>query len=770
MKFLSATHKTCLFLIAFAFCAASAFSQTNGDAAKSLSTTTRERNISKNVETLLKVSHLSKRPTDEELSERAFDLYFKALDPMKVYFYQSDIDEFAKRKKEIGAMVTSGNIGFAFDIFNRYLQRVDERIALVQGILSGPVDLNTDEEIVVDRKLMEYPKNEAEAKDKWLKRVVYELLSLKAEEIEKAKDKAEADAKKQREAAGYSPEQLKKAEEDWKKYWETEGAAAATTAASDIEALTKRLKRRYNFYGKRMRQTNNDELLEIFLTAVANSYDPHTSYMSPSNYKNFIIMMSLNLKGIGATLQSIDGFTVVNKLVPGGPADKSGLIKADDRIVAVGQNENGPMIDVYDMKLTDVVDKVRGDSGTKVRLEIVSPENADAYAEYKEEGKPKPPTKTITIVREKVDLDNQAVKSEIFDAGTKPDGSPYRIGVISLPSFYLDIDAAQKGDPNYRNTTSDIRKILAKFVLDNVDAVVLDLRNNGGGSLPEVVSTTGLFIDTGTVVMTKDATRTNNLDDRNSAIEWTGPLVVVINKFSASASEILAGAIKDYKRGLIVGDSSTHGKGSVQELKDIGKIVYRGMPNAPELGALKLTVSGFFLPGGVSPQLDGVASDVVLPSITDHLQDFSERDLDYPLSFDPIPASKNLPKFQYVQDDVVEKVREKSAERVAKDSDFQKTLRDVKTYIDLKDKKKRTLNEKKFFEEKERLRAEKDEADKLEELANDTESKIKRDNYLNEVLALTVDYIQALDADGISFPKEKSVKGGGGILGSLFGN
>lgn len=727
------------------------FAQLRNEKFTPLEPAARDRQISRHFGIILRTYHLSKKPADATVSARAFDLYFKSLDPMKVYFYQSDFDEFSVRRNDLGKMLAAGNVSFAFDVFNRYLQRIDERIDTVIEILDQPIDLEEEDEIIVDRKILNYPKNETEARQRWVKRIKYDLLALKYDEITKAKDKAEKEAKE----AGK----------------ELSANELAALEAPDWETLKKRLKRRFIFYNKRMHQTSNDDLLEMFLTAFSNSYDPHSSYMSPSSYINFMIQMRLNLDGIGATLQTVDGFTVVNKLVAGGAAAKSGVLKAEDRIVAVGQDVSGPMIDIYEMKINDVVAKVRGPKGTKVRLEIVAPELADQYAEFKEEGKSKPETKIVTIVREKIQLDDQAAKFQVFESGTKADGTPYKIGIIDLPAFYLDIEAYSKGDPNYRSTTRDIQNILRQCVADNVDAVVLDLRYNGGGSLQEVVTTTGLFVDRGTVVMTKDlSSKVNYLDDRDPSVEWTGPLVVVINKYSASASEIFAGAIKDYRRGLVIGDSTTHGKGSVQDLKDIGKMLFSGT-NSSSYGALKLTVSAFYLPGGASPQLDGVSSDVVIPSIVDHMEDISERDLDYPLEFEKIPASPRYPTFPYVDAQMIAAIKKKSDLRIAANADFQRVLRDINTYLEYKAKKTMTLNEKKFFEEREKLRAEREEIKKImePEEGKDDSEKIKRTYYLDEVMAITTDYIQSLQESGVTFPSERAIRSSGGALNFLFG-
>lgn len=702
-----------------------------------LTPTERENQLSRAIGFLLKQNHLTKKPTDAVLSQRAFDLYLQALDPAKIYFSQSDLEEFSPRGKDIGKMVASGNIAFAFEVFNRYLQRMDQRITTVLELLDEPIDFTAEEEIVIDRKLLRYPQDEEEIRNRWMQRIKYELLQMKDEENLKAKQKQE------------------KAEPE-------------ESLSPDWETLKKRLKRKYIYYSKAMHQRNNDDLLEIFLTALANAHDPHSSYMSPSSYEDFLIRLRLNLDGIGATLQSNEGFTVVKKLVSEGAAAKSGLLQAEDRIVAVGQDETGPMVDVYDMKSNDVVDRIRGKSGTRVRLEIVAPEFADKFAEFKEEGTEKPPTKIIAITRERVQWKDKAARSEIFEFGQKPDGSPYKLGIIDLPSFYSDSIAMQRGESGGCSTTGDVRKILREFVKHQIDAVLVDLRNNPGGSLPEAVSLTGLFIEKGNVVQTKDlGTKVNSLDDYDPSIEWTGPLVVMINKFSASASEIFAGAIKDYRRGILLGDSTTHGKGSVQDLKNIAMILFKD-PYSSKYGALKLTVSAFYLPSGVSPQLDGVRSDVILPSLVDHLEDITEGDFDYPLSFEKIPASRFHPLYTYVNPRIVQELKQNSAKRVLENKEFQKILRKIALYKESKSRKTRPLSEAKFFEDIEKLRVEKDEIEKIAEEESENDGTIERDFYLEEAMSLTIDYITALDRSGIAFPREKSILQGG-TLNYLFG-
>ena len=427
----------------------------------------------------------------------------------------------------------------------------------------------------------------------------------------------------------------------------------AEKGAEGQEAIDK-LARRYHSFAKRMHQIDGDELLEMYLNAFTTSFDPHTDYMSPDTQKNFDIAMSLKLEGIGASLQSEDGYTVVKKIIPGGAADKDNRIKPEDKIVGVGQGDDGEMVDVIDMKLQDVVKLIRGKQGTVVRLEVIPIGSTDR--------------KIYKITREKIELKDSEAKGEVFDAGRKPDGTPYRIGVIDLPSFYRDMAGDRRGLADFKSTTHDVRKILDDFNRKGVDAVILDLRRNGGGALNEAISLTGLFIGEGPVVQVKDADgRVQHLDDTDTGMAWSGPLVVLISKFSASASEILAGAIQDYNRGLIVGDYSTHGKGTVQSLMDLGQQLFR-LPNSPAMGALKITMQQFYRPNGDSTQKRGVLADIELPSLTTHL-DVGEADLDYPVAFDRVePLSYK--HFDYVNPAICDQLRQLSQQRVQASEGF----------------------------------------------------------------------------------------------------
>ena len=645
--------------------------------------TANDRHVALAVTSLLKHEHLLRHPLDAEISERCMKTFLQELDPMKMYFYQSDYDTFAKYKDSLADLAQQGDISFAYMVYNTFLDRIDERIKMVDRILKTPQDFTLDEEMVTDKDAATYAKTPEEAYDRWRKRIKYDLLLLKAEKSDsKYTDKSE----------GKTPEQ--------------------------------RLTQRYHSFAKRMRQTDAEELLEMYLTSLTTAFDPHTTYMSPSSVENFKIMMQLKLEGIGASLQGVDGYTVVKKIIPGGAAEKEGHLKLDDKIIGVGEGEKGELVDVVDMKLNDVVKMIRGKPGTVVRLELTSLKD------------PKP--HVIKITRAEIELKDSEARGEVFDAGHRADGKPYKIGVINLPSFYMDMDGARQGKAEYRSTTRDVDRILQEFKDKGVDAVVLDLRTNGGGSLTEAINLTGLFIKDGPVVQVKDADgRVTPYFDPDPEIHWNGPLVVVISKFSASASEIFAGAIQDYKRGLIVGDKSTHGKGTVQSLLNLGEQLFR-IPNAPNMGELKITMQQFYRPGGDSTQRRGVVSDVELPSLSTHL-DVGEADLDYPLPFDKV-AAQPFTKFDRVNPLLVDQLQRLSAARCAASEKFQKVERNIEHYLQQKAKKTVTLNEAKFLKERTELNADKEEEKAIEKL-NENPSGIDRDFYLDEVFNVTNDYM-----------------------------
>lgn len=635
-----------------------------------------EKTVSRLIAKLMQRDHLSRKPLDDKISQRAFDMYIKMLDPMKVYFLQSDVDEFSSKWRDsVDDNMKKGEFEIAFEIFNRFLQRVDERSQLAVALVDSTFDYTLDEEIVTDQEDVKFATNDDEVRDRWRKRIKYNLMVLKNDKDSKVDPK-------------------------------------------------EKLKKRYEAYAKRMHQTDNGDVVEMYVTAITTSFDPHTAYMSKESFENFLIAMSLQLEGIGATLQSDDdGYTVIKRIVVGGAADKQGALEVEDKIVGVAQGEEGESVDVTGMKLDDVVQKIRGKSGTTVRLQVLSEDGSEI--------------KTVNIVREKIKLEDSAARGVVFEEG------PYKIGVIDLPSFYADMESSKRNTTESRSTTKDVEKILNDFQKQGVDSVVLDLRRNGGGSLREAIDCTGLFINTGTVVQVKDAYgKIQKHNDERSGMSWDGPVVVLTSKFSASASEILAGAIQDYGRGVVVGDTTTHGKGTVQSLIDLNQLVF-GVTKSPNMyGALKITMQQFYRPNGDSTQKRGVLSDIVLPSITDKM-DVSEKDLDYPVEWDSVPSAQ--PKnFGLVKPEMLKKLQDDSMSRIADSEKFGKKQDQIKAYVEQKNRKMATLNEEKYLARREKLNAEKEEQKTIEDQVNHSNLEIKRDYYLDEVLQITADYLKML--------------------------
>ena len=643
----------------------------------------RDKIVARLIANLMPRTHVSSQSLDDTISRRALDLFIDSLDPLKLYFYQSDIDEFHRSETSIDDMVQRGDLSLGYDIFRRFTQRVDERVKVANELLEMDFDFHRDESIVIDPDAASYAKTPEEARDRWRRQIKYALLD------------------------------LKDTDED-------------EDSLSHEEAV-ERLHRRYNRYANRWRQTKSDDLLEMYLSAVTMGYDPHSTYMSPASLDDFTILMGLKLEGIGAALREKDGVTVITNVIPGGAADKHGKLKADDQIVSVGQGTEGEMMDIVEMPLKDVVKMIRGKAGTIVRLGVRpgGVGNAEVYE----------------ITRAKVELEESAARGEVIDHQLGDGGISKKIGYINLPSFYLDMEAAKRNQRDFRSSTRDVRRIIEDFKNQGVEGIVLDLSRNGGGSLTEAINLTGLFIDRGPVVQVKnsDGSVQQYRDDENGAA-WNGPLVVMTSKFSASASEILAGAIQDYGRGIVVGDPATHGKGTVQTLMDIGNQLFRNART--NYGALKVTLQQFYLPDGESTQRKGVAADIVVPSITAKM-DVGEGDLKYALEHDKV---KPAPHVQYGMSppDLIGRLRKSSAERVEKDEEFVDLLRRISLYVDQKEQDYVSLDEDDFMQRRAELDAQKEDEEKeLEaELGSDV---IFRDTFYNqEIINIAHEYIDGL--------------------------
>jgi carboxyl-terminal processing protease len=623
----------------------------------------------------LRQLHLNHPPIDDAASRRLFARFLKDLDPTKQYFLQSDIDGWKKYETELDDQLLRGELTFPYQVYERLMTRLNERMKLVEELVAADHDFTVKEYLDTDYDNMPYAKNAEEAKERWRKRIKFDLLMQRVGE----KPLAEAEAKE--------------------------------------KVLT-----RYKGLQRRWKQVDNADLLELYLTSLTTSLDPHSTYMSPNTLDDFEIAMRLNLDGIGALLRSEDGATSIAEIIPGGAAAKDGRLKPNDKITAVAQGD-GKYNDVVGLKIQDVVKQIRGPRGTKVQLRVIPV------------GKVEPVE--IELTRSKVELKGQEARGEVVEQGKKADGTPYRFGVIDLPSFYADPESG-------KSATTDVRRLLKEFETKKVDGVILDLRHNGGGLLGEALSLTGLFFDQGPVVQVKDLRgKVSRRDDPEPGTVYAGPLMVLTSRFSASASEITAGALQDYSRALIVGDSATHGKGTVQRVIDIGDYLADKAPL--KLGALKLTIEQFYRPSGESTQARGVISDVAIPSLTEVIA-IPEKEEEYALAFDKVKAVE-YPKLNMVSDDLKAKLREQSAKRVRESPEFAKLLRDVERIKDRKARKKVPLNEEEL---KEQLK--KDDAEKLdkrteEATPKDTSAepqyKFKRTFLNNEVLQIMEDFVAA---------------------------
>ncbi len=638
----------------------------------------KDSNVAKFVTKLLPKKHVSGRKVDDQISSRALDTYVKMLDPMKLYFLQEDIDSFEPYRKQLDDLVLRGDISPAYTIFTKYLNRVSERVQVAQNLIAQDLNFEEADSIIIDPKSTTFAKTIAESDDRWKKQIKLSVLDLKDE-------------------------------------------------GKTIEEARKLLSRRYGRYAKRWAQTDADELLELYLTSITMGYDPHTTYMSPGSLNDFQIMMRLNLEGIGAALQDKDGYTVVSNVIPGGAADKDGRLKKEDFIVSVGQGETSEMVDIVESPLKQVVDQIRGKAGTTVRLGV----KKGGVGEVE----------IYQITRAQVELEESAARGQVVEHELPNAAGKLKIGYINLPSFYLDMDGARNNTADFRSSTRDVSKILDGFRKDNVDGVVLDLTRNGGGSLTEAISLTGLFIDKGPVVQVKDANGTvSPYDDEDAGVAWSGPLVVMTSKFSASASEILAGAIKDYKRGLVVGDPATHGKGTVQTLMDLGRELFNN--DRENLGALKVTLQQFYLPDGDSTQRNGVAADVILPSISADM-DVSEADLDYALEHDRVKRAEHR-VYNMVPGNLITSLRQTSIERVENDTEFMELMRRRELYVRAKSEKTLSLKEDEFMARRKEMDAQK-EAEKEELEVEKTTDVVFRDTYYNrEAINVTSDYVLGL--------------------------
>ena len=599
--------------------------------------------------------HYNKVTIDDSFSSWLLDQYLEDLDPSKSYFFASDIAEFEPLRSTLDDSIQKGDLKDAYRLFNRYQQRMHERLNFMIAELENglkDVHFDLDETLDTDRANASWIETQADMDKLWRKRLKNAALSLKL---------------------------------------------ADKPLDDTIETLLKR----YRYQLHRAEQMKNEDVFQTYINALSKRYDPHTQYFSPRNSENFQINMSLSLEGIGAVLQSDDEFTKIVRLVPAGPADKTGQLKASDVITAVAQGDDGEMVDIIGWRLDDVVDKIRGPADTVVRLQV-DPGGSNDRQKRKE----------VRIVRSKVKLEEQAAHKRILDLDYE--GQNFRLGVIEIPAFYIDFAALQNGDPDYKSTTRDVEKLINELTEEGIQGLVIDLRDNGGGSLREANELVGLFISRGPTVQIRDPNgRIDILGDYDANVAYNGPLAVLVNRLSASASEIFAGAIQDYRRGAVVG-SQTFGKGTVQSL------------HALRHGQLKMTHAKFYRISGDSTQHKGVVPDIQFPSLYNEM-DIGESALEGALPWDQVREVRHG-TFIGV-DNFLDELNQRHLKRVETDPDFMFMREQVEHLTDAAQDKRVPLNE-------DTLRKELDEAEQWQLDAQNRRRLLKHQPPLTELSEL----------------------------------
>ena len=626
--------------------------------------------------------HYAQKPLDDEMSAKIFSLYMNRLDPAHYYFLAADVAEYRKYETRIDDMLLRGNAKLSLDIFERFKTRLSERLAMMEEFMGEDFDFSRDANWTLERDEVPHPETTEEARKIWRTKVKFDLLTLKLGDtsVEDGKERL-----------------MKRVRGLWKDYFQYE----------------------------------NDDIVSMFLNSMAAAYDPHSSYLAAQDLKNFDISIKLSLEGIGAVLRWEDGYTVVNSIVPGGAAARQGKLKTDDRIIAVAQGDQA-FESVIDMRLNDVVQLIRGKRGTKVGLQILR-KTKKGFDTLK-----------FIIVRDKIVLKDGEAQAKIIEQSSTEENKTaketHRIGVIKLPSFYVDFNGRRKNPKNFKSSSRDVKKHLEEFVQEKVDGVILDLRSNGGGGLDEAISMAGLFIGHNPVVIVRQSGgRRVTVHRSRERVVYGGPLLIMLNRYSASASEILAGAMHDYQRAILAGDTTTFGKGTVQNIFQL-----------PEgYGALKVTIAQFYRVSGWSTQNRGVETSLVLPSLN-NAREIGESTLDNALpwrSIDPVSyqVSGNLKK-------IIPELRQLSKNRIANSDFFQKVNEDVQEY----------LTNIKPLEYTSILKMQQDDQrrndQRNQELANATEKDVEdvsadtghaddkmvivRDEYMNESLAILADYIK----------------------------
>jgi len=679
------TVSRCTLLLAFVILIPSSLT-----AADKIVLTEEDGKTAKIVASMVSSRHINHPEINDALSEKLLHRYLEIWDPQKLYLLQSDIDEFSVEKTSLDDKILKGDVQFAVDVFERFRSRMDVRAAKLDALIDVEHDFTVEEELIRDAKNIPWAANEQELDERWRKRIKFDLLMLKMDD-------------------------------------------------TDLVEARKRLHKRYHTNQVFLDQTEAHEVLELYLSSMTHCLDPHSTYMSPQTLEDFRIDMELKLDGIGARLKYDDGYTMVEEVIEGGAASTDGRLKKGDKIIGVSFDASDNFVDVIEMKLTKVVDMIRGKKGTRVKLKVLVPkeENEEETAGIERR------TKIYELTRTEVKITEDEVKGKILETSEWIDGRKAKVGILRIPAFYRDFRGANQGG-NFKSTARDVKVVLEEFNKQDVQVLIVDLRWNGGGALQEAIEVSGLFIPKGSVVQVKEPdTGVQIFDDEDPDMYWRRPMVVVCNRFSASASEIFAGAIKDYRRGIVIGDRTTHGKGTVQNVVDV--VDRRSLFSSQPHGALKLTISKFYRVNGDSTQTKGVTSDVVLPSLL-NVREIGEDSLDNALEFDRITRASYSPFSAQVTDAIVSQLQQTSETRLSTDKDFTQINRLIAKYLERKNDKTISLNESVLRAEEEEMKQEQKEEEEAIKQANGGEKKdiFPEDFYNRELVNISIDYLELL--------------------------
>jgi carboxyl-terminal processing protease len=652
------------------------------------SNTVDSRQVAITVAKLLEQAHFTRQKLDGSMSRKVLDTYLESLDYTKLFFTQEDIDKIhQKYDGTLDQDLIVGNVQPARDIYTTFKERVESRAAKIRKLVNENFSFKSTRAVALDRRKEPWPANEQDADNLWRDRIEGELLQEKLNKFA-------------------------------------------------IDPGPKSVAKRYDQLVKNLEERDDNDVLQLFLNAVAQTYDPHSEYLGKGDLESFEINMRLSLTGIGAELRVEDGYAKIERLIPGGPAQMSGKVSVGDRIAAVSQAKDN-FVDVVDMKLEKVVELIRGKKGSIVRLQIIPSDTSDPSKR-----------KVVELVRDNVKLTEQEAKAELIDR-TLPDGTTQKLGWITLPSFYQDMERSRTG----KSTSRDVAALIKRLDQEGIQGLVIDLRRNGGGSLDEAIKMTGLFITQGPVVQVKESGGDIEvLKDRDPTVAYSGPLIVLVNKLSASASEIFAAALQDYGRAVIVGDSSTFGKGTVQTLLELGRFIPLLGGSGNDAGALKLTVQKFYRVAGGSTQLHGVGSDVVLPSLSDN-SEIGESALEHPLPYDEVePAAIDIANNHKQLS--IDDLKKRSNNRIAQDQSFQDIIADVKELKDRLKSNRLSLNEKTRREQ-----LDKDNAQKQKEQADEKKMEAQVHDKHFELTLADVDKPQLKLIEKASAQKDQKTQG-----------